>query len=112
MTTLSKAQRKYLRALANPLKATAMLGKQGLTPELMHKIERELLAHELIKVRLLEYKDQKEAFAQTMVEESGAALVGIIGHVITLYRPHPDPEYQRIVLPVAYAEAEEAPDAG
>ncbi|RRR75127.1 MAG: ribosome assembly RNA-binding protein YhbY [Candidatus Viridilinea halotolerans] len=89
---MSKAQRAHLRKLANPLKPTVMVGKQGLTEQLMAKIEQELTAHELIKVRLLEYKDQKDALAATMVAESGAALVGIIGHVITLYRPRPAEE--------------------
>ena len=96
---ITKSQRNYLRKLANPLKPTVMLGKQGLTEQLVEKIERELDAHELIKVRLLEYKDQKEPFAQTLVEETGAALVQIIGHVITLYRRHADPERRQIELP-------------
>lgn len=98
---VTKAQRNYLRKLANPLKATVMLGKQGLTEPLVEKIGRELDAHELIKVRLLEFKDQKRQLAQTMVEETGAALVGIVGNVITLFRPSPDPERQIIALPGA-----------
>lgn len=100
MAELTKAQRKYLRGLANPLKATVMLGKQGLTPEVLEKVGRELEAHELIKVRLLEFKDQREALARTLAEESGAQLVGVIGNVITLYREQPDPERRTIALPV------------
>lgn len=96
---VTKSQRKYLRKLANPLKPTVMLGKQGLTEPLVAKIGRELDAHELIKLRLLEYKDQKDQLAQTVVDETGAALVGIIGNVITLYRPSPDPDRRIIVLP-------------
>jgi RNA-binding protein len=99
MTELSKTQRAYLRKIANPLKPTVLLGKQGLTPELADKIDHELRAHELIKVRLLEYKDQKATLAETMVAESGAALVGIIGNVITLYRPNPAAEQHELVLP-------------
>jgi RNA-binding protein len=101
MAEITKGQRAYLRKLANPLKATVLLGKQGLTPELVEKVGRELDAHELIKVRLLEYKELKASLAQTIVDETGAALVGIIGNVITLYRQQPDPERRRIVLPGA-----------
>lgn len=100
MTVLSKAQRSYLRKLANPLKPTVMLGKQGLSASLIEKIGRELDSHELIKLRLLEGKDQKDQLAETIVAETGAALVNIIGNVITLYRQHPDPERQQINLPV------------
>lgn len=96
---VTKTQRKYLRKLANPLKPTVMLGKQGLTEQLVEKIGRELDAHELIKVRLLEYKDQKEQLAQTIVDETGAALVGVVGNVITLFRPSPDADRQVINLP-------------
>lgn len=99
MAELTKAQRSYLRKIANPLKATVMLGRQGLTPELAEKVARELDAHELIKVRLLEFKDQKQALAATLAEETGAQIVGLIGNVITLYREQPDPERRRIVLP-------------
>lgn len=99
MTEITKTQRAYLRKIANPLKPTVLLGKQGLTPELVGKIDQELTAHELIKLRLLEYKDQKTALAATIVAESGAALVAIIGNVITLYRAHPEPERRQIVLP-------------
>lgn len=100
MLTLTKAQRSHLRKLANPLKPTVMLGRQGLTEALVEKIGRELDTHELIKLRLLEHKDQKDQLAQTIVEETGAALVSIVGNVVTLYRQSPDPERQRINLPL------------
>ncbi|NTU86102.1 MAG: YhbY family RNA-binding protein [Chloroflexales bacterium] len=100
---MTKAQRSYLRRLANPLKPTVFLGKQGLTPELLEKAGRELDAHELIKVRLLEHKELKESLARTIVDETGAALVSIVGHVITIYRQQADPERRRITLPGPYA---------
>ncbi len=103
MTEITKAQRNHLRKLANPLKPTVLLGKQGLTPEIVAKAERELDAHELIKVRLLEFKDQKETLAQTFVTETGAALVSLIGNVITLYRQQADPERRQIRLPMVEA---------
>ncbi|GAB4427322.1 MAG: YhbY family RNA-binding protein [Chloroflexi bacterium OHK40] len=99
MTLLTRAQRSYLRKLANPLKPTVMLGRQGLTEPLLAKVVAELAAHELIKVRLLEHKDQREQLASTLIEETGAALVGIVGNVITLYLPSADPARRVIVLP-------------
>lgn len=96
---ITKAQRSYLRKLANPLKATVLIGKQGLTEQIVAKVGQELDTHELIKVRLLEYKDQKEQLAATLVEETDAALVGTIGNVITLYRPSPNLDRRLVVLP-------------
>ncbi len=96
---LTKSQRSYLRRLANPLKATVMLGRQGLTEQLLGKISQELEAHELIKLRLLEHKEQKDQLARTIVEEAGAALVAIVGNVVTLYRPNPELKERMIPLP-------------
>ena len=98
-TELTKTQRKYLRALANPIDATVMVGKQGVTDALLTKLDQELNAHELIKVRFLEFKDERAELTDTLVETPGAALIGIIGHVAILYRPNPDPTARTITLP-------------
>jgi RNA-binding protein len=99
MQTLTKRQRGHLRALANPLRPTVLLGKQGLTEQIIEKIGRELDAHELIKVRFLEHKDERKQLAETIVEETGGSLVGLIGHVAILYRQQADPERRLIALP-------------
>ncbi|NTV62868.1 MAG: YhbY family RNA-binding protein [Oscillochloris sp.] len=96
---MSKRQRNYLRAMANPLKPNVLLGKQGLTEQVLDKIGRELDAHELIKVRFLEFKDERKQLTETILEETGCALVSLIGHVATLYREQADPERRLIVLP-------------
>ncbi|WP_129633000.1 ribosome assembly RNA-binding protein YhbY [Candidatus Oscillochloris fontis] len=100
MQEISKRQRNYLRGRANPLKPHVLLGKQGLTEQVIEKIERELDAHELIKVRFLEYKEERKELTATIVESTGAALVSLIGHVATLYREQSDPERRVINLPL------------
>ena len=52
-------------------------------------VDAALLAHELIKVRLHEPEDKKAA-ARHLAESTGAALCGLIGHTVILYRPHPE----------------------
>jgi len=47
-------QKKYLRALAHPLKPLLNLGKKGLSPENKREIETLLLDHELIKLKVLD----------------------------------------------------------
>jgi RNA-binding protein len=99
MHTLNKRQRGHLRALANPLKPTVILGKQGLTEQIIDKVAHELDAHELIKVRFLEYKEERKSLTETIIEETGCALVGLIGNVAILYRQQADPERRLIALP-------------
>ncbi len=100
-TGLTKAQQKYLRALANPLNATVMVGKQGVTDALLAKLEQELDSHELIKVRFQEFKAERVELTNTLIETTGAALVGMIGHVAILYRENTDPAQRTIRLPAA-----------
>ena len=86
---LAGYQRKALRALANPMKAVIRVGEAGLSPGVMHAIDAALLQHELVKVRMHEPADKK-ATAATLAERSGAALCGLVGHTVILYRPNPD----------------------
>ncbi|MEI8306505.1 MAG: YhbY family RNA-binding protein [Chloroflexales bacterium] len=99
MQTITKNQRNYLRKIANPLKPTVMLGKQGFTDQIIEKIAHELDAHELIKVRFLEFKDERKQITEAILEETGSALVGLIGNVAILYRQQADPERRTIMLP-------------
>lgn len=89
-------QRKHLRGLAHPLKALVHVGEGGLSEGVLAAVDRALLDHELIKVRLHEPEDKK-ASARALAEASGSALCGVVGHTVILYRPHPDEP--RIELP-------------
>ena len=82
-------QRKYLRGLAHGLKPVVQIGQWGLTDTVVEQIRVQLLAHELIKVRLRE-PDDKKALAEEMAQRTGAELCGLVGHTAILYRPHPD----------------------
>ena len=52
--SLSGKQRRFLRAEAHALDALVSLGKEGMTENLLGAVQEALLAHELIKVRVLE----------------------------------------------------------
>ncbi len=93
---LASHQRKALRGLANPLRPIVHVGEAGLSDAVLRALDEALLAHELVKVRLLAPEDKK-AMASEIAERSGAALCGLVGHTVILYRPHPDDP--RIELP-------------
>ncbi len=89
MTELNNKQRGYLRGLAHGLRPVVQIGQHGITDALVKAVHHALLEHELIKVKMHEPED-KRAMAQELGERSGAALCGAVGHVVILYRPHPD----------------------
>ena len=93
---LASYQRKALRGLANPLRPIVHVGEAGVSDPVLRALDEALLAHELVKVRLLAPEDKK-ATAQAIADKSGAALCGLVGHTVILYRPNP--EDPRIELP-------------
>jgi len=95
---LSGKQQKYLRGLAHGLSPVVLIGTRGVAEEQIRTIEDALLAHELIKVRFLDYKEEKRELARVIAEKTGSVLAGIVGHVAIFYRPHPDQKKRRIVL--------------
>ncbi len=99
MEPLTSAQRKYLRGLANRLDALVIVGKQGVTDNLIQAVDDALTAHELIKVRFNEFKDEKDALSETIAGATSSHIAGRIGHVLILYREQPDPEKRAIRLP-------------
>lgn len=95
---MTPAQRAYLRRLAHSLPVTVMIGKHGLTENILSKVEQELDAHELIKLRFIDYKDEKAVLLETITATTRAELVAIIGHTAILYRQHADPQQRKIRL--------------
>ena len=95
---LTNKQKKHLKGLAHDKKPVVMLGKKGLTDSVVKETQAALLAHELIKVKLLDSDDQEQDVA-SLAERADAELVGVHGHIAILYAPHPDKP--RIRLPKA-----------
>lgn len=93
---LAGFQRKALRGLANPLRPIVHIGEAGISDAVLCALDDALLRHELVKVRL-HAPDDKRAEARTIADASRAALCGVVGHTVILYRPNP--ENPRIELP-------------
>jgi RNA-binding protein len=93
---LASAQRKALRAQAHALEPVVRLGRAGLTDTACGEIERALAHHELIKVKVAAERDQRKRIAAEIPERVPCAVVGAIGQVVILYRPHADPEKRRV----------------
>lgn len=95
---LNSSQREYLKRIAHGIKSTVYIGKQGITPAVQRATEEALLAQELIKVKFIDHKDKKRELIDYLAETTAAQVVGILGHIATIYRPHPEVEKRRIML--------------
>ncbi len=99
MQSLASFQRSYLRGLANPIKPTVFVGKSGLTDKVVAALDEALEAQELVKVRFLEFKDEKKSISAELEKRCRCECVGIIGHIAIFYRQQNDPQKRTIRLP-------------
>ena len=95
--SLQGFQRRWLRGQAHSLRPLVLVGAEGVSEAVVRALDEALRDHELVKVRLLQPED-KRASADALAGAAGAALCGLVGHTVILYRPHP--EKPRIELPL------------
>jgi RNA-binding protein len=82
---LTGAAARYLRSLAHPLDPVVQVGKDGITSEI---VEAALLAHELIKVRLmLDDSVERKISAAKLASSTASDVAQIIGKIVVLYKP-------------------------
>jgi RNA-binding protein len=82
-------QRRHLRSLAHELKPLVMVGQRGISENLIQNLDEQLLAHELVKVKVHD-SDAMEETAKALAEGTGAALIQTIGKMLVFYRRHPE----------------------
>ena len=99
MEALTSKQKKYLKAQAHPLKALVQIGKSGVTDESIRSIHTAISQHELLKVKFIAFKEEKDSFVEAILEGANAQFVSMIGHILTLYRQHDEQEKRKYKLP-------------
>ena len=73
---LARDARLALRSQAHHLDPVVLLGANGLTDAVMKEIDRELTAHELIKVRVpTDDREERQAIYAEIAEKLGCARV-------------------------------------
>lgn len=95
---LTGKQRAYLRSLANPLETILMVGKGGMSDQIIKQASDALKARELIKGKVLETADTTaRQAADDIAAETRAEVVQVIGSKFVLYKKNKDEP--KIVLP-------------
>ena len=98
MSTISTSQRKELRSLAHHLDPIVLIGSKGVTDTVITSIDQALEAHELIKIKFNDFKDDKRSLTDRIAEETKCDIAGIIGHVAILYRQHRNPDKRKVKI--------------
>jgi RNA-binding protein len=93
MLSLTPAQRRFLRALAHPLRPVVMIGDAGLSDAVLKETERSLKSHELIKIKVAgDDREQREAMMAEICERLDATPVQHIGKTLVVYKAAKKPE--------------------
>ena len=98
MIELNSKQRKILEKAAHDLQPVVIIGGAGLTDGVVQMTANSLAAHELIKVKFNEYKDEKQELTTDLCVRTDATLVRIIGNVAILYKQAEKVEDRRFKL--------------
>ena len=94
---------KQLRAIGHKLKPVVTIAGNGLSQSVCSELERALIDHELIKVKLAAgSRENRAALAQELCDRTGASLVQSIGNVVVILRrsASPDPSLSNLVRAV------------
>lgn len=93
---MDSKKRKMLEKKAHNLKPVLMIGKNGLTDDVTAALDDALTHHELIKVKFIDFKDEKRNIMTSISEKTESDVISVIGNIGILFRQNRDPEKRKI----------------
>jgi len=90
VSKITTRMKRHVRHVLKDENPTIWVGKEGLTPQLIVEMKKQLQKNKMVKVRVLPAALQGDNTAQLVAskaaEQTGAALVEVRGHVFILFR--------------------------
>lgn len=88
---LTSRERATLKARAHALEPVVQVGQAGVSDSLVAEVDRALLAHELIKVKMAGAdREIRASLTRELCSRTGAAEVQQVGRIVVLWRPRPE----------------------
>jgi RNA-binding protein len=84
---LGNPEIRRLKAAAQLMEPMLKIGKAGLTESLISTVSDALNHHELVKIKFVDFKDQKKELAPLLAEKTRSHLIMRVGNVMVLHRP-------------------------
>lgn len=89
--TLSNRELRDLKGRGQLLRPTVFIGKEGVSAAVIKSLDDALAHHELVKVKFMDFKEQKKELAPLLAEKTASRLVMRVGNVAVLFRKKPAP---------------------
>lgn len=83
---LKSYQRAFLRSRAQGLDPVVYVGKDGLTDGVVGMLDQALTAHELVKVRFQNSKEELESISKELESRTASTLVASMGFTSVFFR--------------------------
>ncbi len=93
---LPNPQLRKLKAAAQLLEPMFKVGKAGLSEGFVKSVSEALDLHELVKIKFVEFKEQKRELGEQLADKTASHLVMRVGHVVVLHRPKPSKPAEEI----------------
>jgi RNA-binding protein len=95
---ISSKDKQKLKSLAHSIKPSVIIGKEGISKNTLNSINNVFENKELIKIKFISFKDEKDSIAKDIEGFCNATLVGLIGNIIILFKQNPDIDKRKIVI--------------
>jgi len=90
MLMASSPLRRRLRAAGHHLAPVVQVGKEGVTEAVLAQLDRALLDHELVKVKIgTESPEDRFQAASELGTQTKAHVAQVLGRTVLVYRKHP-----------------------
>ncbi len=83
---MTNAEIRRLKAKAQLLEPMFKVGKAGLSESFLKSVGEALALHELVKVKFVEFKEDKKTLAPQLAENTGSQIIMRVGNVVVLHR--------------------------
>ena len=83
---MTSAQRAFLRSQAQTIGSVVMVGRDGLSENVVSALDEALECHELVKVRFQAHKDEVQSISRELEKRSASALVSVTGFTAVFFR--------------------------
>lgn len=93
---ITSSQRAYLRGKAQTLNPIVMVGKDGFTDAVVLALDQALHAHELVKVRFQQHKDEVKDCSIRLSSATSSLLVATTGFTAVFFRQDEEDEDKQI----------------
>ena len=92
MATYSQQDKKRFRTIGHQLRPVITVGNKGLTEQLMQELERALTDHELIKIKIMGDREEREEISSQILALAGANCIQSVGGMVLIMRPSAKPK--------------------